>query len=85
MACVKHFAANSMENSRLWLKVRLAERDLRDLYLPHFRRCIGEGAAGVMSAYNLINGSPCGNHHHLLTEVLKDEWGFDGSVMSDFT
>ena len=85
MACVKHFAANSMENSRLWLDVRVDERDLHDIYLPHFRRCVDEGVVGVMSAYNLVNGSPCGHHHRLLTEVLKGDWGFDGFVMSDFT
>jgi beta-glucosidase len=85
MACVKHFAVNSMENSRLWLDVRVDEADLRDLYLPHFRRCIDEGAASVMTAYNIVNGTPCGHHHHLIEEVLRDEWGFDGFVMSDFT
>ena len=85
MACVKHFALNSMENSRLWLDVQVAEADLRDLYLPHFRRCIDEGAAAVMTAYNKVDGSPCGHQHHLITEILKGEWGFRGFVMSDFT
>jgi beta-glucosidase len=85
MACVKHFALNSMENSRLWLDVRVADADLRDLYLPHFRRCIDEGAVGVMTAYNRVNGTACGHHRHLITEILKGEWGFDGFTMSDFT
>ncbi len=85
MACVKHFALNSMENSRLWLDVRVDEADLHDLYLPHFKRCIDEGAAGVMTAYNRVNGVFCGHHHHLITEVLKGAWGFDGFTMSDFT
>ena len=85
MACVKHFAVNSMENSRLWLDVRVDEADLRDLYLPHFKRCIDEGAAGVMTAYNQVNGVACGHHRHLITEVLKGDWGFDGFTMSDFT
>ena len=49
-----------------------------------FRRCVEAGAAAVMTAYHRINGVHCGHHHHLVTEVLKDEWGFDGFVMSDF-
>jgi beta-glucosidase len=85
MACVKHFAANSMENSRLWVDVRVAEADLRDLYLPHFRRVVDEGVDAVMTAYNGVNGSRCGHHAHLIGDVLKGEWGFDGFVMSDFT
>ena len=85
MACIKHFAVNSMENSRLWVDVRINERDLQDIYLPHFRRCIDEGAAAVMTAYNAVNGTPCGHHAHLVDEILRGDWGFDGFVMSDFT
>ncbi|MFM7069798.1 MAG: glycoside hydrolase family 3 protein, partial [Actinomycetes bacterium] len=85
LSCVKHFAVNSMENSRLWVDVKVDERDLRDIYLPHFRRCLDEGAESVMSAYNGVNGDRCGHSRWLLTDVLKDEWGFDGFVMSDFT
>ena len=84
MACVKHFACNSMEDARFRVDVSVDEDDLRDVYLPHFRRCVDEGAAAVMTAYNRVNGERCGHHHHLLTEVLKGEWGFDGFVMSDF-
>ena len=84
MACIKHYACNSMENSRFWVDVRIDEADLRDLYLPHFRRCVDEGAAAVMSSYNRVNGDWCGSNRHLLTEILKNEWGFDGFVMSDF-
>jgi beta-glucosidase len=84
MACVKHFACNSMEDARLRVDVSIDEDDLRDLYLPHFRRCVEAGAAAVMTAYNKVNGERCGHHHHLLTDVLKGEWGFDGFVMSDF-
>jgi beta-glucosidase len=84
MACVKHFACNSMEDARLKVDVAIDQDDLRDIYLPHFRRCVDEGAAAVMSAYNRVNGERCGHHRHLLTDVLKDEWGFDGFVMSDF-
>ena len=84
MACVKHFACNSMEDARLRVDVSVDDDDLRDVYLPHFRRCIDAGAAAVMTAYNKVNGERCGHHHHLITEVLKGEWGFDGFVMSDF-
>jgi beta-glucosidase len=84
MACVKHYACNSMENSRFWVDVRIDEADLRDIYLPHFKRCIDEGAASVMSAYNKVNGRWCGQNQVLLNEILREEWGFDGFVMSDF-
>jgi beta-glucosidase len=84
MACVKHFACNSIEDSRFRVDVRVDEDDLRDIYLPHFRRVVDEGVAAVMTAYNRVNGSHCGHHHHLITEILKGEWGFDGFVMSDF-
>jgi beta-glucosidase len=84
MACVKHLACNSMEAARFRVDVSVDDDDLRDVYLPHFRRCVDEGAAAVMTAYNKVNGERCGHHHHLITEVLKGEWGFDGFVMSDF-
>jgi beta-glucosidase len=84
MACVKHFACNSIEDSRFRVDVRIDEDDLRDIYLPHFRRVVDQGVAAVMTAYNRVNGTHCGHHHHLITEVLKGEWGFDGFVMSDF-
>jgi beta-glucosidase len=84
MACVKHYAANSIENSRFWVDVAVDERTLDDVYLPHFRRCIAAGAAAVMSAYNKVNGVLCGHSKALLTDVLKEQWGFDGFVMSDF-
>jgi beta-glucosidase len=84
MACVKHFACNSMENARFKVDVRIDEADLRDLYLPHFRRCVDAGAASVMSAYNKVNGTWCGSSRALLTDVLRREWGFEGFVMSDF-
>ena len=85
MACIKHYACNSMENSRFWVDVKIDEADLRDLYLPHFKQCVDEGAASVMSAYNKVNGEWCGGNHHLLTEILKQDWGFEGFVISDFT
>jgi beta-glucosidase len=84
MACVKHFACNSMENARFKVDVRIDEADLRDVYLPHFRRCVDAGAASVMSAYNKVNGAWCGSSRALLHDVLRREWGFEGFVMSDF-
>ncbi len=84
MACVKHFACNSIENARFKVDVRIDEADLRDVYLPHFRRCVDAGVASVMSAYNKVNGAWCGHHRHLLSDVLRREWGFTGIVISDF-
>jgi beta-glucosidase len=84
MACVKHYACNSIENSRFKVDVRVDERTLREVYLPHFRRCVDEGVASVMSAYNKVNGTHCGHNRHLLVEILKKEWGFPGFVISDF-
>lgn len=85
MACVKHFALNSMENARFRVDVVVEEDVLREVYLEHFRRVVQEGGvAGVMSAYNSVNGEWAGQNGHLLIEILREEWGFDGLVMSDF-
>jgi beta-glucosidase len=84
MACVKHFACNSMENARFSVDVVVDDVALHEVYLPHFRRAIDEGAASVMSAYNSVNGEWCGQNHDLLTTVLRDEWGFEGVVISDW-
>src|SRR5215217_7814946 len=84
MACVKHFALNSIENARFKVDVRVSDRVLREIYLPHFERCVKEGAASVMSAYNKVNGEFCGQNRRLLNEILKEEWGFEGCVVSDF-
>jgi beta-glucosidase len=84
MACVKHFALNSIENARFTVDVRADERTLHEVYLPHFKRVVQEGVACVMSAYNSVNGEWCGENHTLLTEILRDEWGFRGYVISDW-
>ena len=84
LACVKHFACNSMENARFTVDVAADERALHEVYLPHFRRVVREGVASVMSSYNSLNGEWAGQSHALLTEVLRDEWGFDGFVITDF-
>lgn len=84
MACVKHFALNSMENARLTVDVTVTEADLHDMYLPHFKRVIDENVAAVMSAYNSINGEWAGQNSYLLTEVLRNQWGWHGITVSDF-
>lgn len=81
---VKHFALNSMENARFKVNVKVDERTLHEVYLPHFKRCIDAGIATVMTAYNKINGEYCGQHHHLLTDILRNEWDFKGFVHSDW-
>jgi beta-glucosidase len=84
MACVKHFACNSMENSRFRVDISVDEAALHEVYLPHFRRIVDEGVAVVMSAYNRVNGEWCGDNRVLLEDVLRGEWGFDGFVISDW-
>ncbi len=83
-ATVKHYALNSMENSRFKVDVQIDERALHEVYLPHFKRAIDAGCATVMSAYNKMNGEYCGQHRELLTDILRCEWGFDGFVHSDW-
>ena len=84
MACIKHFAANSIENVRFRVDVLMSSRTLREIYMPHFRRCVEEGVAAVMTAYNKVNGHYCGHNSQLLGDILKKEWGFEGFVVSDF-
>lgn len=84
MACVKHFACNSMENARFSVDIEVDDVALHEVYLPHFRRIVDEGVASVMSAYNSVNGEWAGQNSELLTDVLRDEWGFTGFVISDW-
>ncbi len=84
MACAKHFAANSIEESRFFVDVKMDERTLREVYLPHFKMCVDAGVASIMSAYNKLNGKWCSHSPHLLKKILKEEWGFQGFVISDF-
>ena len=84
-ANVKHFAANNQETNRVGINETISERALKEIYLPGFKACVQEGQAKtVMSAYNRINGVPCTESHWLLTEELRDNWGFDGMVVSDW-
>ncbi len=84
IACVKHFALNSIDSSRFLVDVQASERVLHELYLPQFRACVEAGAGSVMSAYNRVNGVWCGQNPQLLTAILKQRWGFTGFVVSDF-
>lgn len=84
IACIKHFAFNSMENSRFDVNISCDKKTEREVFLPHFKKCIDAGAGAVMTAYNSYAGIMCGQHSYLLREVLKGEWGFDGFTMCDF-
>jgi len=82
---VKHFAANDTEVDRHTVDARVPERVLRELYLRPFEAAVREGGAwGVMSAYNRLAGEFCAANRRLLTEILREEWGFDGFVVSDW-
>ncbi|MFN5784259.1 MAG: glycoside hydrolase family 3 protein, partial [Novosphingobium sp.] len=83
-ATIKHFALNSMENARFTVNVKVDERTLHEVYLPHFKACLDAGVASVMSAYNKVNGEYCGQDRVLLTDVLRGEWQFGGFVHSDW-
>jgi beta-glucosidase len=84
LACMKHFALNSMENARFRVDVSVDDRALHEVYLPHFRRVAAAGVASVMSAYNSVNGAWCGENPVLLTDILRGEWQWDGFVVTDF-
>jgi beta-glucosidase len=84
MACVKHFACNNIENSRFKVNVTIDDKTLHEIYLPHFKRCIEEGVASVMGAYNKVNGDYCCENQYLLTTILREKWNFKGFVISDF-
>jgi beta-glucosidase len=84
-ATVKHFVGNDSETQRWTYDARIAERVLRELYLAPFEACVREaGVALVMAAYNKVNGVSMTEHAHLLRDVLKGEWGFDGVITSDW-
>ncbi|KAH7322994.1 glycoside hydrolase superfamily [Stachybotrys elegans] len=84
MACVKHYALNSMENARFQVDVEVEQPVLHQVYLAHFRRIIEEGVASVMSSYNSVRGEFAGQNKELLTDILREQWGFQGFVISDF-
>jgi beta-glucosidase len=84
MACVKHYAFNNIENSRFFVNVQADDRTLHEVYLAHFKRIIKAGAASVMGAYNLFRGDQACESRLLLTEILREDWGFEGFTISDF-
>jgi beta-glucosidase len=82
---LKHYAANNQEDDRLRVSAEVGERTLREIYLPAFERVVKLSQPWtVMCAYNKVNGIYCSEHHWLLTEVLREEWGFEGLVVSDW-
>ncbi|MFZ1679980.1 MAG: glycoside hydrolase family 3 N-terminal domain-containing protein, partial [Rhizobiaceae bacterium] len=84
-ATIKHFAGNESEYQRMTMSSDVDERTLRELYLLPFEVAVKRaGARAVMSAYNRLNGTFASEHPWLLTRVLRQEWGFDGLVMSDW-
>lgn len=84
-ACVKHFAANVQETDRLMVDEEIDDRTLYEVYLPAFKAAVQEGGAySIMGAYNKVNGYHCCENKNLLDSVLRGEWGFDGTVISDW-
>ncbi|WP_308000648.1 glycoside hydrolase family 3 C-terminal domain-containing protein [uncultured Gemmiger sp.] len=84
-ACPKHFAVNSQETRRMASDSLVDERTLREIYLTGFEIAVKEGhPRSIMSSYNLVNGTYANENKHLLMEILRDEWGFDGAVITDW-
>lgn len=84
-ACVKHFAGNNQETERLWVNVEIEEQVLRQIYLPAFYEAVTKGGAmAVMGAYNRLCGEHCCESRFLLDRILREEWAYDGVVISDW-
>lgn len=84
-ACPKHFAVNSQELRRMAMDAVVDERTLREIYLTGFEIAVKEGESkAIMSSYNRVNGTYANENKHLLTDILRNEWGFDGMVVSDW-
>ena len=85
MACVKHFAANNQETNRDYVDVQIDELTLREIYLPAFEATVKEGKAyAMMGAYNKFRGEYLCENDYMLNKILRDEWGFEGVVVSDW-
>lgn len=84
-ACLKHYAVNNQESHRFVVDAVVDERTLRETYLAGFEHAVTASRPWVvMAAYNSVNGEPCTHNVHLLADILRDEWGFDGLVVSDW-
>ena len=84
VATVKHFVVNNTEHNRLYVRPDVSERALREYYFPAYRDVIArEDVESIMTAYNGLNGIPCSANKWLLTDILRDEWGFNGTVVTD--
>jgi beta-glucosidase len=84
-ASLKHYATNNQEFQRFTISSEVDERTLREIYLPAFEKAVKKAKPWtVMCAYNKLNGTYCSEHHYLLTDILKNEWGFHGLVVSDW-
>ncbi|HMU95145.1 MAG TPA: glycoside hydrolase family 3 C-terminal domain-containing protein, partial [Anaerolineales bacterium] len=82
---LKHYAANNQEFQRFSISAEIDERTLREIYLPAFEKAVKQAQPWtVMCSYNKVNGTFASEHHQLLTEILKEEWGFEGLVVSDW-
>jgi len=86
MACVKHFAAyGAAQAGRDYSTTDMSDRMLREVYLPPYKAAIDAGAATVMTSFNELNGIPATGNKYLMTDILRDEWNFDGFVVTDYT
>ncbi len=83
-AIMKHFICNNQEQYRNSIDVTVGERALREIYLPGYKRCVEAGIMGVMTGYNTVNDTHNSAYKHLINDILKDEWGFKGVVMTDW-
>lgn len=84
-ACVKHFAVNNQETRRMSGSSNVDERTLYEIYLPAFKKAVLEGKTrGIMCAYNAVNGTFCAENKSLLTDILRDQWGYQGFVVTDW-
>jgi beta-glucosidase len=83
-ACVKHLAANNIEDTRVFVNAVLDERTLREVYLPHFKKAIEAQSSCLMTSYNRVNGSYSGFSKDMVRTILKEEWGFHGWTVSDW-
>ncbi|WP_367388608.1 beta-glucosidase BglX [Lewinella sp. LCG006] len=86
VACAKHYAAyGAAQAGRDYHTVDISERSLRETYLPPFKTALDAGVGTFMTSFNEVDGQPASGNYHLLTEILRDEWGFEGFVVTDYT